>query len=99
VSAAAEALRAIRTGNVLLNSHAAARMLAEYASFAGPGAPAGAPHLTEDERRVVSLVADGSPATAVAVAARLPPHKARNLLRNAVAKLQAHVRRAPSLAA
>ena len=49
------------------------------------------PTLTEDEHRLLTLIADGSPATAVAVAARLPPATARNLVRNAVVKLQRHV--------
>lgn len=92
IATAAQALRAVQAGNVLLTTFLATRVLAEYGEFA-QRARAGEqlPHLTEDENRLLSLIADGSPATAVAVAARLPAVTARNLVRNAVVKLQRQV--------
>jgi len=89
---AAEAVRAVRSGNILLTTYLAGRVLAEYGDFARRARTGEVvPVLTDDERRVLSLIADGSPATAVAVAARLPASTARNLVRNAVLKLQRHV--------
>ena len=92
IATAAPALRAVQAGNVLLTTFLATRVLAEYGELA-PRARAGedVPTLTEDEHRLLTLIADGSPATAVAVAARLPAVTARNLVRNAVVKLQRQV--------
>lgn len=82
IAAAAVAARAVMAGQALFSGSVAARLLAD----APPEGAAGA--LRDDERQVLALVADGSPAPMVAIAARLPEARARNLLRSALVKVQ-----------